>query len=174
MPQTAAIVGAAAAVVGTVGSIYSGKKQADAVNKGLEVQRRAAERARAAEERRNQITQRRERLRMVNTARRQRASIKSGAVRQGGLTQLGASGVQGGLSIVGTRLGTGVGTQTALAATGAEMSSASAQMAQGKFMVSQAQNDPTAGIFAGISSLGGSLVNISDKPAFKTLVSRIT
>lgn len=174
MPPALAAIGIGLAAVGTVGSIVSSRNQAKAVNRGIEEQRAAAEAARKAQEKRAALQRRRERIRLLSEARKRRASVTAGAVRQTGLSGLGGSGVQGARGVISQRVGGALGTQTALASSGRELSAASSRMANAQFQTSQAQNDPTPGIFAGIGNLGGSIFSASGSPALKTLLNSST
>lgn len=169
MPAPAvAAVGLGLQAVSFVGQ----RRAAKDANRAIESQNIAAEQRRQAEERRQALQRRRERFRLLSEARRQRASVVAGAAQRVGVTGLTGSGVQGAQAVVQSRLASALGYQSALAASGRELSAASAAFASAGGDLSRAQRN--AGLFSGIGSLGGSIRNVSTSPALKTIFNGIS
>lgn len=160
-------VGLGLQVLGTVGSINAARKG----NKALEEQNRQREKLAREQEKRQALQRRRERIRLVAEGRRRRASVVSGAVSQVGLSGISGSGVSGAVNTVSQRLGGALGTQTALASSGANLTRISSNIASAGSDLSQAQRQQ--GLFSAIGGFGGSMITNASSPAVRTIFSGI-
>lgn len=138
MPTALAVIGAVAAVVGTVGSLYY-------ANKSLKLQKKASEKAAQQQDVQTRYANRQS----IREMQIQRARATMSAAGSGSLF---SSGVEGGIGGLTSQLGSALGYQT-------QYNSLSKDIGRLDSRANQASG--MSNIFSGIASLGGSVYNAS-------------